>query len=209
MNGEWSCLSLTVPAFSGATKESHDNNQHSSVQTKSRVPGLPNMKNSGPSEWDVPYWEALYFIQIARRKGFLCLQVWHDVPWWDSGFRSGGTVFETRTRPPVLSLAVLGRLIRDPGWSSGQVIRDLWWTKRHWEMFSLSTSVSPAKHSTDCSTSPSSEVVYRTINRLGNGKLASTPSKNCVLSSSSWGRVGNARDILLDRAWRLHTATSL
>jgi hypothetical protein len=29
---------------------------------------------------------------------------------------------------------------------------DLWWTKRHWVRFSPSTSVSPAKHPTDCST---------------------------------------------------------
>jgi hypothetical protein len=29
---------------------------------------------------------------------------------------------------------------------------DLWWTERHWRSFFSSTSVSPAKHSTDCST---------------------------------------------------------
>jgi hypothetical protein len=29
---------------------------------------------------------------------------------------------------------------------------NLWWTKRHWGRFSPSTSVSPAKHPTDCST---------------------------------------------------------
>jgi hypothetical protein len=32
----------------------------------------------------------------------------------------------------------------------GHVLRDLWWTKRHWSMLCPSTSVSPAKHSTDC-----------------------------------------------------------
>jgi hypothetical protein len=41
---------------------------------------------------------------------------------------------------------------RSPGSSPGQVIWDLWWTKRHWSRFSPSTSVSPAKHSTDCTT---------------------------------------------------------
>jgi hypothetical protein len=31
----------------------------------------------------------------------------------------------------------------------GQVMWDLWWTKRHWGMFSPSISVSPTNHSTD------------------------------------------------------------
>jgi hypothetical protein len=34
----------------------------------------------------------------------------------------------------------------------GQVMWDLWWTTRNWERFFPSSSVSPAKHSTDCST---------------------------------------------------------
>jgi hypothetical protein len=39
-----------------------------------------------------------------------------------------------------------------PGSVPGQVMRDLWWTKRHKGRFSPSTSVSPANpHSTDCS----------------------------------------------------------
>jgi hypothetical protein len=40
----------------------------------------------------------------------------------------------------------------DPGSSREHVNWDLWWTKRHWNRFSPSTSVSPATHSTDCST---------------------------------------------------------
>jgi hypothetical protein len=39
-----------------------------------------------------------------------------------------------------------------PGSSPGHVVWDLWWTKQKWGRFYPSTSVSPAKHSSDCST---------------------------------------------------------
>jgi hypothetical protein len=40
-----------------------------------------------------------------------------------------------------------------PGWIPGQVMRDLWWTKWHWDRFPPSTSVSFANsQSTLCST---------------------------------------------------------
>jgi hypothetical protein len=35
--------------------------------------------------------------------------------------------------------------------SPGQVMWDMWWTKRHWGMFSPTTSISFANHSIDCS----------------------------------------------------------
>jgi hypothetical protein len=38
------------------------------------------------------------------------------------------------------------------GSSPGQVTWELWWTKRHWGRFPLSTSALLSKHSTDCST---------------------------------------------------------
>jgi hypothetical protein len=38
------------------------------------------------------------------------------------------------------------------GSNPGEVMWDLWWTKRHWSRFSPNTSVSSAKHSTDCYT---------------------------------------------------------
>jgi hypothetical protein len=33
-----------------------------------------------------------------------------------------------------------------------QIMWNLWWTKRLWDRFSSITAVSPANHSTDCST---------------------------------------------------------
>jgi hypothetical protein len=64
-----------------------------------------------------------------------------------------------------------------PNWSPGQVMWDLWWTKQHWGRFSLSISVSPTKHSTDCSTliihHPG--LVHQASNGLSNSGLSSTP----------------------------------
>jgi hypothetical protein len=48
----------------------------------------------------------------------------------------------------MLRLLVAG----SPASSLGQVMWDLWRTKRHWGRFRPSTSVSPASHSTDWST---------------------------------------------------------
>jgi hypothetical protein len=41
---------------------------------------------------------------------------------------------------------------RGQGSKQGQVMWDLWWTKRHWGRFSQSPPISPANHATDCST---------------------------------------------------------
>jgi hypothetical protein len=46
----------------------------------------------------------------------------------------------------------LASLRADPGSRPVQVMWDLWWTKRHWGMFSPSISIPPANHSSDCST---------------------------------------------------------
>jgi hypothetical protein len=40
----------------------------------------------------------------------------------------------------------------DPGFSPGQFMWDLWWTRRHWGKFSPDTLVSLANYSTDCFT---------------------------------------------------------
>jgi hypothetical protein len=47
---------------------------------------------------------------------------------------------------PLLKQLVAGFPPRWPWFTPGQIMWDLWWTKRHWGRFSPSTSVSPANH---------------------------------------------------------------
>jgi hypothetical protein len=64
---------------------------------------------------------------------------------------------------------VAGSPPRRPWFASGQSMWSLWWTKWQWGRFSLSTSVSPANHSTDFSI-----IIYPRVwhNRLIGGRSA-------------------------------------
>jgi hypothetical protein len=49
---------------------------------------------------------------------------------------------------------------------------DLWWTKWHWDKFYPGTSVSPATHSTDCSTLI---IIHHGVSKIGQ-TVADVPS---------------------------------
>jgi hypothetical protein len=69
--------------------------------------------------------------------------------WKRNNFRLGWTLRRGHISGSQSSTSQRG----GPGSSPGQVMWDLWWTKRHWGRFSPSTSVFPTNYnSTECST---------------------------------------------------------
>jgi hypothetical protein len=99
-------------------------------------------------------------------------------------------IYQTRDRA-VAQAVSLWLPTRWPGFSSGQSMWGVWWTKWHWGRFSPSTSISPANHH---STNFSIIIITRDWHNRPIGGLSANSLTNQIINiyiqeqSINWGR---------------------